>query len=323
MTSQLLSETELMSAYRKMYLLRVAEEKIADFYLKNKIMSFIHFYIGQEAVACGVADCLTLEDKMLGNHRSHGHYLAKGGDLKRMVSELLGKEAGSSHGKGGSMHMIDKTVNFVGSTPILGSVVPLAAGVAFEQKFNHRPHITTAFIGDGAFEEGAVTETINLAGLFKLPLLLVVENNLFAVNSTLTDRRAAGHDSQTIVRGLGARYERADGNDYFDVRAKAATLVASVRAGEGPAVLECITFRHMAHSAPIFDESCRKDDVLETRTREDALAKLRNHMLGRGVTEGRVSALEQDVVAEVEASIDFAKQAPYPHKDSLYTHVYE
>ena len=174
--------TPSTEAYKKMTLIRIAEQEIAALYLREKIMSFIHFYVGQEAVAVGVCSALKPEDKVLGNHRSHGHYLAKGGDLKRMICELLGKEYGSSHGKGGSMHMIDRSVNFVGSTPILGSAVPLAAGTAFEQKYRKTDGVTAVFFGDGAFEEGGVYETLNLAALFKLPLILVVENNLFAVN---------------------------------------------------------------------------------------------------------------------------------------------
>ena len=252
----------ILQAYKKMLLIRIAEQEIANLYLQNKIMSFVHFCVGQEAVAVGVCDALKKEDRVLGNHRSHGHYLAKGGDLRKMICELLGKEYGSSHGKGGSMHMIDKSVNFVGSTPILGSVVPLACGAAFEQKYSKKDGITVAFLGDGAFEEGVVCETLNLAALFKLPLLLVVENNLFAVNSKLKDRRSEAYDIEKIVTGFGVTYVKADGNDYRDVFGKAKKLVAEVRRGK-PAVLECITYRHMAHSAPIFDEGYREEDILE------------------------------------------------------------
>src|SRR3989344_2449233 len=199
-------KSAFLQAYKKMLLMRLAEQEIANLYLQNKIMSFVHFYVGQEAVAVGVCDALKKDDKVLGNHRSHGHYLAKGGDLKKMVCELLGKENGLAHGKGGSMHMIDRSINFVGSTPILGSVVPLACGVAFEQKYRKKKEVTVAFLGDGAFEEGVVYETLNLAGLFKLPLLIVVENNLYSVSSPIKDRRAEGHSAKRIVEGFGARY---------------------------------------------------------------------------------------------------------------------
>src|SRR3989338_5074367 len=196
-------KSAFLQAYKKMLLMRLAEQEIANLYLQNKIMSFVHFYVGQEAVAVGVCDALKKDDKVLGNHRSHGHYLAKGGDLKKMICEMLGKGNGFSHGKGGSMHMMDRSVKFVGSTPILGSIVPIACGTAFEQKYKNKPDVSVAFLGDGAFEEGIVYETLNLAALFKLPLLLVVENNLFAVNSKIKDRRSADHSVEKIVTGFG------------------------------------------------------------------------------------------------------------------------
>ncbi len=310
-----------LQAYKKMLLIRIAEQEIANLYLQNKIMSFVHFCVGQEAVAVGVCDALKKEDRVLGNHRSHGHYLAKGGDLRKMICELLGKEYGSSHGKGGSMHMIDKSVNFVGSTPILGSVVPLACGAAFEQKYSKKDGITVAFLGDGAFEEGVVCETLNLAALFKLPLLLVVENNLFAVNSKLKDRRSEAYDIEKIVTGFGVTYVKADGNDYRDVFGKAKKLVAEVRRGK-PAVLECITYRHMAHSAPIFDEGYREEDILEKRLKEDPIDKTKQILLKNGVSEKELVKVEDDTKKTVMESIKFAMDSNYPPKESLYTDLY-
>jgi pyruvate dehydrogenase E1 component alpha subunit len=311
----------LLKAYKKMVLIRMAEQEIADFYLKNKIMSFVHFYVGQEAVATGVCDALKKDDKVLGNHRSHGHYLAKGGDLKKMICELLGKENGLAHGKGGSMHMIDKSVNFVGTTPILGSVVPLSCGSAFEQKYSKKDDITVAFFGDGAFEEGVVYETLNLTALFKLPLLFVVENNLFAVNSKLSDRRSKNYDIEKVVTGFGVKYIQADGNDYQDVFKKAKNLVEEVRAG-APAVLECITYRHMAHSAPIFDEGYREEDVLEKRQEKDPIKKIKQVLLESGVLEKELSKIEDDTKKTVLESIKFAMDSKYPSKESLYTNLY-
>lgn len=304
-----------------MFFIRTAEQAIADLYLKNKIMSFVHFYVGQEAVAVGVCDALKKDDKVLGNHRSHGHYLAKGGDLNKMICELLGKENGLAHGKGGSMHMIDKSVNFVGTTPILGSVVPLSCGTAFEQKYSKKEGVTVAFFGDGAFEEGIVYETLNLAALFKLPLLLVVENNLFAVNSKLNDRRSPHYDIEKIVTGFGVNYVRADGNDYQDVFKKAKNLVEEVRMGV-PAVFECITYRHMAHSAPIFDEGYREEDVLEKRQEEDPIKKIKQVLLETGVLEQELTKIEDDTKKTVEESIKFAMDSKYPPKESLYTNLY-
>jgi pyruvate dehydrogenase E1 component alpha subunit len=317
-----LTTLELVRAYERMHLIRKTEGELAALYLKEKIMSFVHFYVGQEAVAVGVCDALKKQDSVLGNHRSHGHYLAKGGNLGRMVSELLGKADGLAHGKGGSMHMTDVEAGFVGSTPILGSAVPLAAGVGFAHLYNKKKHVAVVFIGDGAFEEGGVAETINLAGLFHIPLLIVIENNLFAVNTALKDRRAPKYSVRTLVKGLGAAYLSADGNKYQDVRAKADTLVASVRAGKGPAVLECMVFRHMAHSAPIFDESCRVVDTKERRMNKDSVKLLRRDLARSGVSEKRLSALEKKNGARVAHAIAHAQAAPFPKAKTLYTDLY-
>src|SRR3989344_7294469 len=185
---------KLLEAYKRMLLVRIAEEELVKLYLDQKIFSMVHFYVGQEAVAVGVCSQLGPEDKVLSTHRSHGHYLAKGGDLRRMVCELLGRGNGVARGKGGSMHMIDKSVNFVGSTPLLGSAVPLASGVAFEKKYNKKKGVAVGFMGDGASEEGVVYETYNLAALYKLPVLLVIENNSWSVNSNIAERRGKKYD---------------------------------------------------------------------------------------------------------------------------------
>jgi len=312
-----------LDAFKKMTLLRIAEEEIANLYLREKIMSFVHFYVGQEAVAVGVSDALTKEDHALGNHRSHGHYLAKGGDLRRMVCELLGKEEGSSHGKGGSMHMIDRSVGFTGSTPILGSIVPLAAGSAFAQKYQVSKNVTVAYIGDGASEEGGVYETMNLAALLKLPLLIVIENNLYSVNSKILDRRSKDYSVEKIVRGIGLEYEKADGNNYEDVTTKAAQLISGVREGK-PAVLECVAFRHMAHNAPIFDDAqgYREEDVLEKRLAEDCLKKVRDQLFSEGESEETLSRITEDTRTKVLGEIEYAIAAPYPKKETLYTDLY-
>lgn len=312
-----------LEAYERMLLLRIAEEEIAKLYLEEKIMSFVHFYVGQEAVAVGVSDCLGSGDRALGNHRSHGHYLAKGGDLRRMLCELLGKAEGSSKGKGGSMHMIDDSAGFSGSTPILGSIAPIAAGSAFEQQYAASAGITVAYFGDGASEEGGVYETMNLATLLKLPLLIVIENNLYSVNSKLLDRRSEAYSLEGIVTGLGLAYGKADGNDYEDVREKAETLIKGVRAGK-PAVLECIVYRHMAHSAPIFDDAQghREQDPLEVRTERDSLKRLKTSLIDGGVQESALVEAEERIRAYVRSEIAYAKAAPYPSPETLFTDLY-
>ncbi|MBI4093470.1 thiamine pyrophosphate-dependent dehydrogenase E1 component subunit alpha [Candidatus Kaiserbacteria bacterium] len=313
---------EILNAYRRMLSIRVAQEELVKMYMDKKIFSMVHFYIGQEAVAVGVCSALKKGDKVMGNHRSHGHYLAQGGSFRKMACELLGRANGSARGKGGSMHMIAKEVNFVGSTPLLGSVVPLSAGVAFEQKYNKRGTITAAFYGDGASEEGVVYETYNLAALYKLPLLLVIENNLFSINSYIKNRRSQRYDVQKVAEGLGIRFERADGNDYHDVHEKAKALVDSIRKTHEPAVLECMTYRHMAHSTPLMEEGYRNEDTAGKRQETDSLKKLRSELLGDGVSEKRLSAIEEAIRASVRKDIAFAERSPFPKKQELYTDMY-
>ena len=312
-----------LKAFNRIALLRVAEEELANLFLRDKIMSFVHFYVGQEAVAVGVSNALNPNDRALGNHRSHGHYLAKGGNLRSMVCEILGKAGGCAGGKGGSMHMIARAEGFTGSTPILGSIASIAAGSAFAQKQSRSQDVTVAYIGDGASEEGGFYETLNLAALFKLPLLLVVENNLYAVNSKLLDRRSASYSAGDIIRGFGVAYAKADGNDYDDVHAKANELLAGVRQGQ-PAVLECVVYRHMAHSAPLFDDAqgYREDDVLEQRLEHDCLKKLKERLMAEGVSEESLSLVIDETRALVIAEIEYALSAPYPVSQELHKDLY-
>lgn len=312
-----------LKAYRRMYLLRKMEEELVEYYRLNKVMSFVHFYIGQEAVAVGVCDALQHEDRVFGNHRSHGHYLAKGGDPGKMVAECLGKVTGCCRGKGGSMHMIDKSVNFIGSTPILGSVAPISAGSALQQKLTGLKNITVAFYGDGASEEGVVYETMNFSALFKLPLLLVVENNFYSVMSRIKDRRSDKYNLQKIAEGFGLKYLQADGNDYFDVIDKAKQAVDLIKNHNQPVVMECITFRHMAHSAPIKDDTVgyREVDTIEYRNREDSVFRMRSDILS-SFGEEVIQKAEQDINQVVADAIAFGANSPYPSQDELCKDVY-
>lgn len=308
--------------FRQLCLLRIAEEELANLFLREKIFSFIHFYVGQEAVAVGVSNALSSADRALGNHRSHGHYLAKGGSLRRMICEILGKAEGSSGGKGGSMHMIDRSQGFMGSSPILGSITSIAAGSAFAQKHNQENNVTVAYIGDGASEEGGFYETLNLAALFQLPLLIVVENNLYSVNSKLLDRRSPNYSAESIVNGLGVSYVKADGNDCQDVYTKASDLLVGVREGS-PAVLECEVYRHMAHSAPLFDDSqgYRELDLPEVRLQKDCIIKMKDHLISTGITAVSLDNIKTQVRDYVLEEISYAMSASYPELSELRSNL--
>lgn len=309
---------EILELYSKMYLLRRAESVIADHYFSNKIFSFVHFYIGQEAVAVGVCSNLNKEDRVFGNHRSHGHYLAKGGNLLAMYSEMLGKSNGCCKGKGGSMHMLDRSVGFMGSTPILASAAPIATGSALEQKMNNSDWITVVFIGDGAAEEGVFLESLNFAVVFQLPILFIIENNLYSVNSPKEVRKSIEHSFEKICQGLNISYSEADGNDAISVLNVSNKVIKEIKATQKPAVIEITAYRHMAHSAPIKDDKAgyRKIDTEEIRTERDSLLNLRNVLL-QELSEDKIKEKENEIDLLINETLIDAINSPEPLIDEL------
>jgi pyruvate dehydrogenase E1 component alpha subunit len=240
-----------------------------------------------------------------------------------MVAEMLGRRSGCCAGKGGSMHMIDRSVNFLGTTPILGSIVPIATGTALAAKLQKLDAVTVVFFGDGASEEGVVYESLNFAAKFELPVLYVLENNLYAVRTKLLDRRSPAHDTERISTGLGLRYVRADGNDYVDVLTKTGAALVGVR-DDVPTVLECMTFRHMAHSAPLLDDAAgyRDVDTADERLRQDPIRKLRAMLVGGPDSEQEIQALEHAIATRCREVIERASKEPYPDPASLMRDVH-
>jgi TPP-dependent pyruvate/acetoin dehydrogenase alpha subunit len=240
----------LFSALKKIIEIRRTEELIAEDYKKENIKSFLHLSVGQEATATGIAMATKKNDFFFGNHRSHGHYLAKGGDWSKMVYEIYGDKRGCCKGYGGSMHMLDKKVGFVGSTPILGSAAPIAAGIAASKKFMKKKNqITIVFIGDGAAEEGAFYETVNLAGLYKLPLLIILEDNLYSVETRHDQRKPQGYNFKSIFNsGFNILYESVNGQDVLEVYKKTIMLKNQILKKNKPAILHAKVRRKFAHS---------------------------------------------------------------------------
>ena len=215
---QKINKKLLLDAFEKVITIRIIEEKIAQKSKENKIWSFLHLSVGQEACATGVAMGTKSNDLFLGNHRSHAHYLAKNGNVEKMIMEIFGDERGCCKGYGGSMHMLDKKVNFMGSIPILGSAVSIASGMAMAEKLNRTNNIVVVFVGDGAAEEGSFYETINMAGLYKLPLLVVLEDNKYAVESSHDKRKVKNYNFKKLFNsGMQTLYERVDGQDFVKV----------------------------------------------------------------------------------------------------------
>lgn len=319
----MITQEILQDAYERMLTIRLAEDAIEKDFIANKIFSFYHSSKGQEAVAVGVAMALQDDDRMYGNHRSHAHYIAKGGSLYRMFAEIYGKADGCCRGYGGSMHMLDKSVGFMGSSPILGSIVPIATGSAFQQKADAVPGITVCFFGDGASEEGVVYESINLAAVMKLPILFVIEDNLYAVNTPQSARRSPHFCRRKVYEGLGSTFNECDGNDFASVYRIACAITDSLRDGDGPAILHARVYRHMAHSGPIADESVRVDDTKEVREADDCVRAIETDLTTEWSTPpNRIEEIRLDVQKRVTEAWTAAKQAPEPEGCDMMKGIY-
>jgi len=248
-----MNEDIALSLYRGMLRIRMVEEKIAQLYSEQEMRCPVHLCIGQEAIAVGVCANLLKEDYVMSNHRSHGHYLAKGGELKAMMAELYGKVTGCSQGKGGSMHLIDMSAGFLGATPIVGSTISIAVGVAMGSLMQGYKRVTVVFFGDAAVEEGVFHESLNFAVLKKLPVVFVCENNLYSVNSPLSVRQPANREIFQLARGHGIDSYQADGNNALEVYQLAQRTVQRARQNGGPAFIEFKTYRWREHCGPDYD----------------------------------------------------------------------
>lgn len=281
----------------KMVQIRTVEGLIADDFIASRIFSFVHLSVGQEGAAVGVLSGLAGQDIVFGNHRSHAHYLARGGNLERMIREVYGDPGGCCRGYGGSMHMLDRSVGFVGTTPILGSVAPIGVGLAFSQKIKQNGGVAVVFIGDGAAEEGAFYESLNLAGLMRCPLIFALEDNRYAVNSRHADRKAAGYSLKSVVEGLGAIYERVDGQRVWDVYETTQAIRKKVLEGGSPAVIHIDTLRHYGHSGPLKegDAPYRVGDNPKYREDNCCIKNLKCHMHRKGIDQGAIDEAENSM----------------------------
>ena len=305
--------------------IRMVEEKIAELYPEQEMRCPVHLCIGQEAVAAGVCLNLTRDDYAMSNHRSHGHYIAKGGNLPAMMAEIYGKATGCSRGKGGSMHLVDLEAGFLGATPIVGSTIPIAAGAALGTIMRGESRVTVVFFGDGATEEGVFHESLNFAVLKKLPVVFICENNLYSVYSPLSVRQPAGREIFRMAAGHGIESFHGDGNDAAAVYGLAQQAVGRAREGGGPTFLEFETYRWREHCGPNYDndigyrtgvefDEWRKRCPVETFTHQ----LLKDGVLG----ERDIEAMRKHLEAEIEAAVTFARESPFPDESCLHEEVY-
>lgn len=310
--------------YRTMLRIRISEERLGDLVAAGEVKTPCHLYIGQEAVATGVCVALGKEDYIWGGHRSHGHYLAKGGDLRAMMAEIFGKRTGCSKGRGGSMHLFAGEVGILGTVPLVAATIPLAVGAGMASKLRGDHRVSVSFFGDGALEEGHCHESINLAALYRLPVIFVCENNYYASHMHLLERRAMDNIYKSgEAHGIHAK-AALDGNDVAAVYLAAFEAVDRARSGGGPTLLECRTYRWRGHVGPSWDMDVgvKRKDELKDWLPKDPVARVRTQLSQLGTSQEKLDEIEQAVRAEVEEAIAFAHRSPYPNESELSEHVF-
>ncbi|MBN8577337.1 MAG: pyruvate dehydrogenase (acetyl-transferring) E1 component subunit alpha [Cytophagales bacterium] len=315
------SKETYMFWFESMYLMRKFEEKAGQLYGMQKIRGFCHLYIGQEACAAGSVSALRKGDKYITAYRDHGHPLALGTSPNAIMAEMYGKETGVSKGKGGSMHIFDKEHNFVGGHGIVGAQVPMGAGLAFAEKYNKTGNLCICYMGDGAVRQGAFHEALNLAMLWKLPAIFVIENNGYAMGTSV-QRTSNVHDLYTLGEAYDMPSEPVDAMNVEAVHEAVERAAERARAGEGPTLLEFRTYRYKGHSMSDPQKYRSKDEVEEYKQR-DPLEQVRATILSKKIaTEQELEAIEQKVNAQVEESVKFAEESKYPDPSEALTDVY-
>jgi pyruvate dehydrogenase E1 component alpha subunit len=315
------SKDELLGLYKQMLLIRRFEEKAGQLYGLGLIGGFCHLYIGQEAVAVGLQSALNGEtDSVITGYRDHGHMLAYGIDPKVIMAELTGRGSGISKGKGGSMHMFSTEHKFYGGHGIVGAQVSLGTGLAFKHKYSNDGGVCMAYFGDGASNQGQVYESFNMAELWKLPIIFVIENNQYAMGTSVN--RASAED-QLYRRGESFRIPgiQVDGMDVLACRGAAEEALAWVRAGKGPIILEMKTYRYRGHSMSDPAKYRTRDEVQAVRDKSDPIDHVKKLLDAQGVTEADLKSIEQEIRKTVNEAADFAEQTPEPDAAELYTDV--
>ncbi|MEU5976259.1 pyruvate dehydrogenase (acetyl-transferring) E1 component subunit alpha [Streptomyces sp. NPDC047315] len=309
-----------MDLLEAMLRIRRFEERCVELYSAAKIRGFVHLYIGEEAVAVGVNEVLTAEDAVVATYREHGHALARGITAEAVMAEMYGRTTGCSGGRGGSMHLFDASRRFYGGNAIVAGGLPLAAGLALADRMRGQSHVTCCFFGDGAFAEGEFHETANLAALWNLPLLLVCENNLYAMGTAL-ERHEAQTDLAMRATSYGMVGWAVDGMDVEAVEQAARRAVEGIRAGTGPHFLELRTYRFRAHSMYDPDRYREKTEIEQWRSR-DPISQLMDRMRDSAeLTDRDVARVERRITAEIDHAVDAAEQAPEEPVERLLQHV--
>jgi pyruvate dehydrogenase E1 component alpha subunit len=315
------NKKELLGYYRDMLLIRRFEEKAGQLYGMGQIAGFCHLYIGQEAVVTGCRAAMKDGDQMITGYRDHGHMLACGMESRGVMAELTGREGGYSRGKGGSMHMFSTEKKFYGGHGIVGAQVPLGAGLGFANKYLGNGAVSLAFFGDGASNQGQVYETFNMAKLWDLPVVFVIENNQYAMGTSV-ERSSA--ETELYKRGSSFEIEgiQVDGMNVLEVRDAAAKAIKHARDGKGPMILEMKTYRYRGHSMSDPAKYRSRDEVTKTRSERDPIDAVRATLLDKKwADEASLKAMDKEIKEIVKDAADFSLESPEPHPDELWTDV--
>ena len=312
---------ELLRYYREMLMIRRFEEKAGQLYGMGLIGGFCHLYIGQEAVVVGMQAAITGDDAVITSYRDHGHMLACGMDPRGVMAELTGRAGGYSHGKGGSMHMFSKEKNFYGGHGIVAAQVPLGTGIAFAHQYTDTQNVCLTYLGDGAINQGQVYESMNIAALWKLPVIYVVENNKYAMGTSL-ERASAGTELYKRGQAYGIVGEQVDGMDVTAVRAVGEKAVAYCRAGKGPYVLEMLTYRYRGHSMSDPAKYRKREEVQKIRSERDPIDFVREILLADGHSEENdLKEIDREIKDIVSDAAEFAQTSPEPDPSELWTDI--
>lgn len=321
------SSEQLIELYKMMVLIRYCEESLVEPILNNEIKCPCHLYTGQEAIAVGICASLTKEDYVFGTHRSHGHFLAKGGDLNELISEIYGRESGCSSGRGGSMHLVDPNKGFLGAAPIVGGTISLGVGAALASSIRNEKRVTVCFFGDGACGEGVLYESLNFSSLRKLPIIFVCENNLYSTHMPINECRLDTNISK-IAEPFCIPNSRIDGNDVLEVFEAGKKFVEFCRAGKGPAFIECLTYRYRGHVGPDDNIQGEHTDIrpaseVQEWLDKDPISRLEKSLIEMGhVTQNQVESIKKGIQHQILDAHEIAKSSPFPSGEDLMKYVY-
>jgi pyruvate dehydrogenase E1 component alpha subunit len=311
----------LVYMFRKMVEIRFFEEKVFDLYGQNLVPGTIHLYAGEEAIAVGVCAALERDDYITSTHRGHGHCIAKGADLKRTMAEILGKETGYCKGKGGSMHIADFSIGMLGATAVVGAGIPIAVGAGLSIKLRKTRQVVACFFGEGASNQGTFHEGINMASVWRLPVIFVCENNLYAMGTRQSRVMNIENIADRAV-AYGIPGIAVDGNDVLAVYEATVKAVERARKGEGPTLIECKTYRHKGHSR-VDPAKYRPKEEVEEWLAKDPIKRFKEKLLQtKTLTEAEIQRIENEVAAEIEEAVKFAMESPYPEPEEALEDVY-